>query len=243
MASACAALRELPEVWDEDTLEQTQATLETIMAPPDELQEYHATLAEFLTFVARTNDSTDLDAAAEAFNRMEAHFIAAQQLPPHLRAVIAQDCPPGYTETMEDWTPEDEPGSPGPGQADRLTRQEYLDSCADFLEPNLEFDGEPSLDVLEAIVSNLVEESSLVAPPAELVEYHQLVVAWLALSLESILAAQQQELTPDDPDARGHAAAVYLEFKNLGLVLSSTLRLMDPSLKEALAERGCLIEE
>ena len=242
MASACAALRELPDVWDEDTLEQIQAILAAMMTPPEEAQEYHTTLVEFFAFYARTGDSSNLNVEAEMLNRMEAHIIAAQQLPLPLRTVIEQDCPPDYAATVEEWVLEDQQPL-GPGQADRLTRQEYLNNCADFMGSNLEFDEEPSWDVLEAIVSNLVEEASLVAPPAELVEYHQLVVAWLALTLESTLAARQQELTPDDPDARGHAAAVYLAFKDLGLALSPTLRLMDPSLKEALAERGCLIEE
>ena len=242
MASACAALRELPEVWEEDTPERALAILQA-MTEPDELQEYHATLTEFLTFVARTGDGTDLYTEAEALNRMEAHFIAAQQLPLPLRAVIEQDCPPDYAESVEEWTPEEGQQSPGPGQTDRLTREEYLDNCADFMGVNLEFDEEPSWDVLEAILTNLVEEASLVLPPAELVEYHKLVLTWMVLTLEGALAARQEEQTPDDSAARGRLAAVYLEFTNLGLALTRTLRLMDPSLKEALAERGCLLEE
>ncbi|MDE2838006.1 MAG: hypothetical protein OXL97_10950 [Chloroflexota bacterium] len=242
MVSTCAALRELPEVWEEDALERVQAILQAMPPPPDEMQEYHATLTEFLTFVARTGDGTDLYAEAEALNRMEAHFIAAQQLPLSLGAVIAQDCPPDYAEAVEEWIPTEGPQSLGPGQTDRLTREEYLDSCADFMGLNLEFDEEPSWDVLEAILTNLVEEASLVAPPAELVEYHESVVAWMVLMLEGALAGRQEEQTPDDPAARGRLAAVYLEFANLDLALTRTLGLMDPSLKEALAERGCLLQ-
>ena len=80
------------------------------------------------------------------------------------------------------------------------------------------------------------------APPAELAEYHELVVGWLALALESFKVGQLQEENPDDRGVRAAASAIYLAFKDLGLALGPTLRLMDPSLKEALAECGCLIE-
>ena len=242
MVSACAGLQELMDFLDEDALEQVQAIFQA-MNPPDELQEYHATLAELLTFAARMGEGAGLAAEAEWENRRAAHMSVAKQLPPALRAVIEQDCPPDYAEALEEWTPEDGQWFLEPGQADRLTQQGYLDSCADFMGSNIEFDEEPSWDVLESTLSNLVEEASLVAPPAELVEYHKLVVGWLVLTLEASLAARQEEQNPDDSTARGRLAGAYLGLKNLGLTLGPTLRLMDPALKQALAESGCLIEE
>ena len=185
------------------------------MSPPDELQDYHATLVEMLAFGIRTFDATP---------------------GLHLKAeMIGETVMEGLT-FRDGWLDEG-------GTGERLTRQEYLEACPGFLEADLEFDEDPSHDVLEAITSNLVERAGRVVPPAELIEYHDLLIAYLVLTHERVLAARQQEQDPYDPDARSYAASVYLAFKDLGLALGPTIRLMEPSLKDALAERGCLLEE
>ena len=80
------------------------------------------------------------------------------------------------------------------------------------------------------------------APPAELTEYHSLLVGWLEHSFNRYEAAWQQEQNPDDPDTAAYVAILYQKFETLRLALGQTLRVMDPSLKEALAEHRCLIE-
>ena len=248
MASACAAITEMPEAWDELLADQVQALL-AVLTPPDELQEYHATLTELLTFAAQNppsdNPYADVYTEEEILNRLAAHVVAAQGLSPDLRAVIEQECPRGYVETLD--SEEFFASLKETLVTERLTRDEYLDACQNFLGilAFQEIEGEEELPVatLEAIVMSSLDEAGLVFPPAELVEYHELVVGWLALVLESLKVGQLQEENPDDRDARATAAALYLAFKDLGLALGPTLRLMDPSLKEVLAERGCLIEE
>ena len=171
MATACRVLGEIPsEPLGPGPLEQDRAMLQE-MSPPDELQDYHATLVEMLAFGIRTFDATPgLHLEAE---------------------MIGETVMEGLT-FRDGWLDEG-------GTGERLTRQEYLEASPGFLGADLEFDEDPSHDVLEAITSNLVERAGRVVPPAELIEYHDLLIAYLVLTHESVLAARQQEQDPDDP--------------------------------------------
>ena len=249
MAEACHALGEMPDVWDEKIFEEAFPLL-TALTPPDELQEYHTTLIELLEYGAQAPEQTaDRSIERELVSRLVAHVTAAQALDPALLAAIRTECPPDYVDSLDDdellyWAKE-LAATLEPPDPDRLTREEYLEVCPDFLGFYLEFDEPPpyDYDALIAAADDLVREASLVVPPVELADYHALVVGWLIVSAEGIRASQLQEQNPDDPETRGRIASVYLQFRDLGLALSPTLREMDPSLREALDERGCLIEE
>lgn len=258
LVSTCAALKALPDDIGEGVPEHVEDVFSSL-TPPADLQEYHETLAEMLRFVARWEASGDRydDAwGTEVFNRMVAHIQAAQTLTDDQRAIVDRECPSDYVDSLDDeyflMLGADEPNfielmegtATAEGQR-HLTREEYLDACAGLLSPLalLSLSEEYEYEVLEGIGASALTDAMSIVPPAELMAYHDLLVSYIALSVIALDAGFQAQENPDDSDARGYAANVYLQFKNLGLTLGSTLRAMDPALKDALRERGCLLKE